>query len=311
MKNIMITVIGPTGTGKTDYSIKLAKHFGCDIISADSRQFFKGLRIGTAPPSIEQLKEVRHHFVGFLPLEEYYSASLFERDVLNLLPELFAKNNIVVLTGGSTLYINAICNGIDEIPDVDPLIREKYLIKYKKEGIEGLRIALKLLDPVHYEKVDLRNHKRVIRALEICETTGKPYSSFLTGDKKNREFSIIKIGIRRPRNELYARIDKRVDKMIADGLENEARSLLPFRDQNSLDTVGYKEFFGFFDGQYDIQKTIELIKRNSRRYAKRQLTWWGRDPEINWFDAGDQDDIITFADSIHEKLISGKTAYRV
>ncbi len=298
MNKTLITVIGPTGTGKTDYSIELAKHFGSEIISADSRQFFKGLNIGTAPPSREQLREIKHHFVGFLPLEEYYSASLFERDVIALLPKLFAKNNIVILTGGSTLYLDAICNGIDEIPDADPEIREKYQIKYEKEGIEGLRMALKLLDPVHYEKVDLKNYKRIIRALEICDATGKPYSSFLTGNKKHREFSILKIGISRPRKELYDRIDRRVDKMISAGLEEEARSLLPFRDHNSLDTVGYKEFFGFFDGEYDISKTIELIKRNSRRYAKRQLTWWGRDQEINWFETRGQNSITTFVETL-------------
>ena len=187
--------------------------------------------------------------------------------------KLFNKNNIVILTGGSTLYVDAICHGMDDIPDIDPKIREKYIAKYKNEGIEGLRIALKLLDPVYYEKVDLKNHKRIIRALEICDATGNPYSSFLTGEKKQREFNILKVGIRRPRKELYDRIDNRVVKMIADGLEQEVINLLPFRGNNSLDTVGYKEFFGFFDGQYDISKTIELIKRNSRRYAKRQMTW--------------------------------------
>jgi tRNA dimethylallyltransferase len=300
MKKILIAVIGPTGTGKTDYSISLAKHFGCEIISADSRQFFKGLTIGAAPPSPSQLNEVPHHFVGFLPLEEYYSASLFERDVLSLLKKLFDKNNIVILTGGSTLYVDAIFNGMDDIPDIDPKIREKYIAKYKNEGIEGLRIALKILDPVHYEKVDLKNHKRIIRALEICDATGKPYSSFLTGEKKQREFNILKVGIRRPRKELYDRIDNRVDKMIADGLEQEVINLLPFRGKNSLDTVGYKEFFGFFDGQYDISKTIELIKRNSRRYAKRQMTWWGRDSEINWFDTDGGSDIISFTENLLE-----------
>jgi len=301
MKNTLIAVIGPTGTGKTDYSIALAKHFGCEIISADSRQFFKGLNIGAAPPTTIQLNEVPHHFVGFLPLEEYYSASLFERDVLSLLPSLFEKNNIVILTGGSTLYVDAICNGMDDIPDIDPKIREKYIDKYKNEGIEGLRIALKLLDPVHYEKVDLKNYKRIIRALEICDTTGKPYSSFLTGEKKQREFDILKVGIKRPRKELYDRIDNRVDKMIVDGLEHEAKTLLPFRGRNSLETVGYKEFFGFFDGQYDFAKTVELIKRNSRRYAKRQMTWWGRDQEINWFETDENSTIVNFTENLLNK----------
>lgn len=301
MKNFLITVVGPTGTGKTDYSILLAKHFGCEIISADSRQFFKGLNIGVASPSPSQLNEVPHHFVGFLPLEEYYSASLFERDALALLKNLFEKKNIVILTGGSTLYVDAVCNGMDDIPDIDPKIRKKYIAKYKNEGIEGLRNALKLLDPIHYRKVDLKNHRRIIRALEICDATGKPYSSFLTGKKKQREFNILKVGIRRPRKELYDRIDKRVDKMIADGLEQEVKNLLPFRGNNSLDTVGYKEFFGFFDGQYNISETIELIKRNSRRYAKRQITWWSRDNQINWFDTDGDSDIITFTENLLDK----------
>ena len=197
MKNILIVLLGPTGVGKTDISIDIADRFNCEIISADSRQFFREMRIGTAVPSEHQLNTIKHHFIRFLSVEDYYSASLFERDVLDLLPRLFNRNNIVLMSGGSGMYIDAVCNGIDDIPDVDPIVREKYISIYKEEGIEGLRVALKLLDPEHYAKVDLKNHKRIIRALEICETTGRPYSSFLKKQKRERDFRIIKIGLRK------------------------------------------------------------------------------------------------------------------
>lgn len=298
MSATLIVILGPTGTGKTDYAIEVAEHFGCEIISADSRQFFKDLKIGTASPTPTQLERVSHHFVGFLPLDKYYSASLFERDVLSLLSNLFVKNDIAVMCGGSTLYVDSVCNGIDDIPDIEPEIREKYNNKFKTEGIEGLRVALKIMDPVHYDRVDLKNYKRIIRALEICESTGKPYSSFLTGNKRTRPFDIVKIGIRRDREELYNRINKRVDKMIEAGLEDEARALYHSRDLNSLDTVGYKELFAYFDGNYSRDKAIELIKRDTRRYAKRQMTWWGRQTDINWFDADNNKDIIQFVNDL-------------
>lgn len=297
MKNILIVIIGPTGIGKTGFSIGLAHHLNCEIISADSRQFFKDLKIGAAPPSKEQLMEIRHHFVGFLSLDQYYSASIFEQDVLLLLKDIFENNQIAILTGGSTLYVDAICNGIDDIPDVDPGIRQKYMAKYRDEGIESLRVALKLMDPVHYNQVDLKNHKRIIRALEICESTGRPYSSFLSGKKKTRDFNILKVGLRMDRAELYDRINKRVDQMIEAGLENEALSLLPKRHLNSLETVGYKEFFGFFDGKYDRDFAIELIKRNSRRYAKRQITWWAKDKTVKWFNCSEDNDFLGFIDN--------------
>lgn len=297
MKNILIVIIGPTGIGKTGYSIDLARHLNCEILSADSRQFFKEMKIGTAPPSPEQLLEVKHHFVGFLPIDQYYSASIFEREVLDLLEKLFTKNPVAILTGGSTLYVDSICNGIDDIPDVDPEIRQKYMEKYLNEGIEGLRVALKLMDPVHYCQVDLKNHKRIMRALEICESTGRPYSSFLSGKRKARDFHVLKIGLRMERGELYDRINKRVDSMVEAGLEEEALSLLPKRHLNSLDTVGYKEFFGYFDGNYDRAHAIELIKRNSRRYAKRQITWWAKDGAIKWFDCSGNEDFTSFIDN--------------
>ncbi|MBO7522437.1 MAG: tRNA (adenosine(37)-N6)-dimethylallyltransferase MiaA [Bacteroidales bacterium] len=299
MKNTLIVILGPTGVGKTDIAIDIALHFNSEIISADSRQFYKEMVIGTAPPSPEQLSSVKHHFVGFLPVEEYYSASIFERAVLDLLQTLFSKNDIVVMVGGSTLYVDAVCNGIDDIPDVQPEIREKYQQMFKDEGIEGLRLALKITDPSHYEKVDLKNPRRLMRALEICESTGRPYSSFLTGKKRERDFDIIKIGITRQRENLYNRINARVDKMVEAGLEEEARRLYPKRDLTALNTVGYKEFFEYFDGKISRETAIDLIKRDSRRYAKRQMTWWGNRDDIHWFNADDNNmEIISFVENL-------------
>jgi len=294
MKNTLIVLLGPTGIGKTDISIDIARHFGCDIISADSRQFFREMRLGTALPSREQLAEIKHHFIGFLSVKDYYSSNLFERDVLGILPNLFKKNSVVLMTGGSGMYIDAVCDGIDDIPDVDPEIREKFARKYKEEGIEGLRIELKLLDPEHYEKVDLKNPRRIIRALEICETTGQPYSGFLTKQKRRRDFEIIKTGLKRPREELFDRINRRVDLMIRDGLEEEAMNLFGFRHLNALNSVGYREFFDFFDGKTTRDKAIELIKRNTRRFAKRQITWWSKDEGIRWFGGDDKEQIIDY-----------------
>ncbi|OFY45272.1 MAG: tRNA (adenosine(37)-N6)-dimethylallyltransferase MiaA [Bacteroidetes bacterium RBG_13_44_24] len=294
MNNTLIVLIGPTCVGKTDVSIAVASHFSCEIISADSRQFYRDMKIGTAVPSEDQLAEIKHHFIRFLQVTDYYSSSLFERDVLKILPALFEKNKVVVMTGGSGLYIDAVCNGIDDIPDADPHIREKYTAKYKEEGIAGLRLALKILDPEHYDQVDLKNPKRIIRALEICETTGLPYSSFLTKQKQARDFRIIKAGLERPRKELYERINARVDEMISNGLEKEAESLYEMRHLNALNSVGYKEFFDFLEGKISKDKTIELIKRNTRRYAKRQMTWWARDKEIKWFNPEDLQEIINY-----------------
>lgn len=294
MKNILIVLLGPTGVGKTDISIDLATRFSCEIISADSRQFFREMRIGTAVPADIQLNTVNHHFLQFLSVKDYYSSSLFEKDVLALLPKLFLKNNIALMTGGSGMYIDAVCYGIDDIPDVDPFVREKYISKYKEEGIESLRAALKLLDPEHYARVDLKNYKRIIRALEICETAGRPYSSFLKKQKRERDFRIILIGLERNREDLYSRINQRVDEMVKSGLEQEARQLYDFRNLNAMNSVGYREFFDFFDGNITREKAIELIKRNSRRYAKRQMTWWGKNEEIKWFSPEKVDEIVEF-----------------
>ncbi|MGB4293294.1 MAG: tRNA (adenosine(37)-N6)-dimethylallyltransferase MiaA [Bacteroidales bacterium] len=297
MQNTLIVVVGPTGVGKTELSIDLAGHFKTEIISCDSRQFYREMVIGTSAPTEEQLSKVRHHFVRFLSVTDYYSASMYERDVLKLLPELFSRNPLVILTGGSGLYVDAVCIGIDDIPDVDPAAREKYWKLYQREGIESLRIALKLLDPDYYKIVDLKNHKRIIRALEICETTGRPYSSFLKKEKRRRDFRIIKIGLERPRDELYTRINERVDRMVTEGLVEEARNLLKYKHLNALQTLGYKELFEYFDGKITIETAISLIKRNSRRYAKRQITWWAREKEIRWFNPLQKDDIIKYIET--------------
>jgi len=297
MQNTLIVLPGPTGVGKTDTAIELACRFGCDIISCDSRQFYREMHIGTAAPGDEQLAKARHHFTQFLSVTDYYSISLYERDVMALLPVLFASNPIAVMTGGSMLYMDAVCRGMDDIPDTDPAVRQKYLDLYSREGIAGLRLALKILDPVYYSKVDLRNPRRLLRALEITESTGSPYSSFLKATVRERNFRIIKAGLKRDRSELYGRIDERVDRMIMNGLEGEAASLKKYRGLNALNTVGYREMFSYFDGSISLDQAVSLIKRNTRRYARKQLTWWNRDAEIKWFDASETKTLLEWTES--------------
>jgi tRNA dimethylallyltransferase len=294
MKNFLIVLLGPTGVGKSELSVEIASHYNTEIISADSRQFYREMTIGTAVPDENLLRKVTHHFIKFLSVHDYFSSSLFERDVLELLPLLFRRNRIVVMTGGSGMYIDAVCNGIDDIPDIDPAVREKYNEKQISEGIESLRRELKMVDPEYYARVDLKNHKRIIRALEISESTGRKYSEFLTKRSAVRDFFIIKIGLEREREDLYGRINSRVDNMIENGLENEALALFDLKELNPLKSVGYREFFDFFEGKISRDKAIELIKRNSRRYAKRQITWWGRDKEIVWFNPEQKEEIIRY-----------------
>ena len=300
MKNFLIVILGPTGVGKSDIAVEIASHFNTSVLSADSRQFYREMSIGTDVPSEFQLNRVKHHFIRFISVKDYFSSSLYERAVIYLLHSLFAKSRYVVMAGGSGLYIDAVCRGIDDIPDIDPLIREKYNEKYRKEGIESLRADLKLLDPDYYAKVDLKNHKRIIRALEIFESTGRKYSEFLTKNIVDRDFGIIKIGLERARANLYERINARVDEMIEKGLEAEARGLYEMKDLNPLKSVGYREFFEFFEGKISREKAIELIKRNSRRYAKRQITWWSRDKEIVWFNPDQIQEIIYYIENRKE-----------
>lgn len=278
----LLLISGPTAIGKTSVAIDVASFFGCEIISADSRQFYQELKIGTAAPTLHQMNAVKHHFVGNLSLTDNYNVSLFENEVLSLLPELFAKSNFVVMVGGSGLYIKAVCDGIDELPDVDDELRNSLHQQLKNEGIASLRTQLQKLDPEYYNKVDLANPNRIMRALEVCLITGKPYSALRKQSKAHRDFRIIKIGLNLPREELHERINQRVDQMVQQGLIDEARSFYPQRELNALNTVGYKELFDHFDGKCGLEDAIERIKTNTRRYARRQITWFRREADIVW-----------------------------
>lgn len=297
MKKSLIVILGPTGIGKTDLSIDIAKEFNTEIISSDSRQVYKELKIGTAVPSEEQLKKVTHHLIGNKSIYDYYNASMFEFEVLDILEILFQTHNHVIMTGGSGMYINAVCDGIDDLPTIDQKLRDDLIQKYKEEGLESLRLQLKMLDPESYAKIDLKNAKRILKALEVSIQTGKPYSSFLSQTTKKRDFNIIKIGLQREREELYERINLRVDQMVEEGLIDEAKLFYKDRQLNSLNTVGYKELFECFDGTISVEKAIELIKRNSRHYAKRQISWFSRDKDIVWFHPEKMNEIIVYIKS--------------
>ena len=296
-KKTLIVLIGPTGVGKTDLSIKIAEKYDSPIISADSRQLYSDLKIGTAAPTEEYLKRVKHYFVGTLKLTDYYSAAQYESEVISLLEELFKTNDTILLTGGSMMYIDAICKGIDDIPTVDNETRQMMMEKYEKEGLERLCAELKLLDPEYYSIVDLKNPKRVIHALEICYMTGKTYTSFRTGNRKQRPFDIIKIGLCRDREELYDRINKRVDIMINDGLVDEVKSVYQYKNLNSLNTVGYKEIIQYLEGNCTLEFAIEKIKQNSRIYSRKQMTWFKRDNEIIWFHPDREDEIMEYIEA--------------
>ena len=279
----LIVLLGPTGVGKTALSFRLAEQLSSPIISADSRQIYKDIPIGTAAPTQEDLQQVKHYFVGNLELNDYYSASQFEEDVIRLLSELHQTKEAVLMCGGSMMYIDAVCKGIDEIPTIDETLRNEVFTLFQKEGLEPIRQQLKILDPVFYQQVDLKNHKRVIHALEVCLMTGKPYSSLRTNQAKERPFKIVKIGLTRPREELYERINLRVEQMMQDGLLEEVRRVYPHKHLNSLNTVGYKELFQYLDGNYSLDFAVEKIKQNSRIYSRKQMTWFKRDPQIQWF----------------------------
>lgn len=278
----IVIVLGPTAVGKTDYSIELALSLGSPVVSCDSRQIFREMKIGTAAPSAEQLARVRHYFIGSNPVTDNYTAGRYETEALALLDELFKSCETVVFCGGSGLYIDALCNGLDDFPPADRIIREQLNERLRTEGLESLRFLLRRLDPESYETVDIANPQRVVRALEVTIATGRKFSSFKTSPHRDRPFLIEKRGLTRPREELYRRIDRRVDLMLEAGLEEEARRLLPYRSLPSLNTVGYKEMFDYFDGRIPYEEAVRLIKRNTRHYAKKQLTWWARDDSIEW-----------------------------
>lgn len=289
-------LLGPTGIGKTELSLKIARYLQTEIISADSRQLYADLKIGTAAPTPEQLNTVPHHFVGTLSLTDYYSAAEYEREVLQKLDELFQQHNTVLLTGGSMMYIDAVCDGIDDIPTISEEVRGRVMRMLEEEGLEALTERLKALDPTHYEEVDRQNPRRVMHALEVCYEAGKPFSTFRTRQTKERPFRIIKIGLRREREELFHRINQRVTQMIADGLLEEAQALLPYRHLNSLNTVGYKEMFAYIDGIFTLEEAAEKIRKNTRVYAKKQMTWFKRDSRIHWFHPDEEEQIFHFLD---------------
>lgn len=284
MPRRLVIILGPTAVGKTDYSVRKALEYGSPVISCDSRQIFKEMTIGTAVPEKEQLERVKHYFIQTIPVTQAYTAGDYERDALALIEDLFEEgHDTLVMTGGSMFYINAVCEGLDDLPDGDPELRKTLWERVDSEGLESLVEELEKKDPLTYSRIDRKNSQRVVRALEVCLVSGRPLSSFKSGGKK-RNFEIEKIGLSRPREELYSRIDKRVLRMIRDGLEDEVRSLLPYRDLQALQTVGYKEMFDFIDGKIPLEEAIRLIQRNTRHYAKKQMTWWRRDDSIKWID---------------------------
>ena len=294
MEKTLIVITGPTAVGKTALCLDVAKHFHIPIINADSRQIFRELKIGTAPPTEAQMQQVHHDFVGILGLDDYYSASLFEQQVLELLGRQFLSSDYALMAGGSMMYIDAVCNGIDDIPTIDDQTRTTMKQRLADEGLEALCEELRQRDPEYYEIVDRQNPRRVVHALEICLMTGKTYTSFRKREKRQRPFNIIKIGLNRPREELYDRINRRVDQMMDDGLLEEAKALYPKRHLNALNTVGYKELFDYIDGRWPLEEAVERIKGNTRRYARKQLTWFKKDESIRWFHPDETETIIKY-----------------
>lgn len=292
----LVVIVGPTGSGKTDLSIRIARRYGAPILSTDSRQMYRGMAVGTAQPAPEQLQDVEHHFIASHDIKDNLSCGAYETQALARLGELFATHDYVVAVGGSGLYVRALCEGMDDLPQADEELRRELAARLESEGVEALAAQLKTLDPAYYGEVDRSNPARVVRALEVCLQTGLPYSQLRTGTPRPRDFDIVKIGVDMPRDILYDRIDRRVDRMLADGLEAEARALYPYCHLNALQTVGYREFFDYFDGRISYDEAVALIKRNSRRYAKRQLTWFRRDSGIRWFGPDETEGIINYID---------------
>lgn len=294
MNKTLIVLTGPTGVGKTDLSIHLAEHYGCSILNADSRQVYRDIPIGTAAPTAEELQRVKHHFVGMLGLDAYYSAAQFEQDALAVLQEEFTQHDVALLSGGSMMYIDAVCHGIDDIPTIDDDTRSLLKERLASEGLDKLTAELRLLDPEYYAQCDLKNHKRVVHALEVCYMTGRTFTSFRTGNKAQRPFRIIKIGLHRERPELFGRINERVGQMVELGLLEEAEGVLPFRSFNSLNTVGFKELFQYFDGDCTLDFSLDKIRRNTRVYAKKQITWFKKDESVRWFHPDDESSIFRY-----------------
>ena len=294
----LIVITGPTAVGKTDLTLKLARHYDIPVINADSRQIYKELKIGTAAPTEEQLRQAKHYFVGCKSIDDYYSAAMYEQDVIQCLT--VSPSDIALLSGGSMMYIDAVCNGIDDIPTIRDDIRAEMKRRYAEEGLEALTEDLRRLDPEHYETVDKKNYRRVIHALEICYQTGRTYTSFRTQQQKPRPFRIIKIGLNRERDELYQRINQRVDDMMEKGLLDEARSMYDKREANALNTVGYKEMFKYLDGLWSLDEAVERIKGNTRRYARKQLTWFKRDPQMAWFHPNQEKEILNYISHYEE-----------
>ena len=292
----LVVLLGPTAVGKTDLALQLAEHLRCPIINADSRQLYKDLKIGTAAPTEQQLQRVQHYFVGTLDIDDYYSAARYEAEVMSLTEELFRSHDTLLLTGGSMLYIDAVCRGIDDIPTIHEETRTLLRERLDKEGLDTLAQELRLLDPEYYATVDLKNTKRIVHALEVCYQTGRTFTSFRTATNKQRPFAILKIGLNRPRPELFERINKRVDAMISEGLLEETRALLPHREANALNTVGYKEMFQVLDGTWTLDFARERMKKNTRVYAKKQLTWFAHDTDIRWFHPDESESIIRYID---------------
>lgn len=290
----LVVITGPTAVGKTALTIKLAQYYNVPVINADSRQIYRELKIGTAAPTAEQLQQVKHYFVGTKSIDDYYNASMYEQEVMKLLDTHRERSTVHVLSGGSMMYIDAVCNGIDDIPTVRDDIRREMKRRYEDEGLEALCDELRQLDPEHYAVVDRKNHRRVIHALEICHQTGQTYTSFRTQQKKQRPFRIVKIGLNREREELYQRINQRVDQMMQDGLLEEVRGLIGKRETNALNTVGYKELFNYLDGLWTLDEAVERIKGNTRRYARKQLTWYKRDEKMRWFHPDQIEEILNY-----------------
>lgn len=283
----LVLILGPTGVGKTELSLRVAEHYGCPILNCDSRQVFKSIPIGTAAPTEAEQAWVKHYFIATRALEEDYNAGQYERDALRVLEDLFRTHEVVVMTGGSMLYADAVCYGLDELPAVPAAIRRSVQESYEKHGLTWLQAEVQRLDPNYWEEVDQQNPARLAHCVELSLTTGKPYSSLRTNTRVQRPFRIVKVALERPREELYDRINRRVLQMIEEGLVEEARSVYPKRHLNSLQTVGYRELFACFDGEYDLNRAIELIQQNTRHYAKRQMTWFRRDEDIHWLKAND------------------------